>query len=89
MQTPDQADDCLFNEEEDNFIISNQRYLEEQQRLVKVSDNRAIQQQPLPQQLQQQQQLSWEVSLIEEVRRYDCIWNTRSRAFKERGFFNP
>ena len=26
---------------------------------------------------------NWEIDLIEEVRRYDCLWNVKCRAFKE------
>ena len=26
---------------------------------------------------------NWEIDLIEEVRKYPCIWDTRSRSFKE------
>ena len=55
---------------------------------VLVSDSRAIQHE---QHQEQEEEVArsdppsknWEVDLIEEVRSYDCLWNTTCRAFKE------
>ena len=88
---PGVADDFnteQYDSEENSFIISNQRYLiKEQEKSLIVSDGSSIQEKRLPP-LQQQhplhiQQHNWEIDLIEEVRSYECLWNTKCRAFKE------
>ena len=78
-----------YNSIEDSFIYNNRLYLQEsRRRALVVSDNSEIQEHDATGhqfQLQEVQHHSknWEVDLIEEVRNYDCLWNTTSRAFKE------
>ena len=84
----DDFNTAQYNSEENAFINANQIYLQDARRELLVSDSSDIQQEQHQEEVAARQEQhppseNWEVDLIEEVRSYNCLWNTTCRAFKE------
>ena len=93
------SDDYFDEDAENSYIAQGQSMLNELRSTSSQQQQQPSQQQQQPSQQehphqQQSQQVqdhertsgsakNWEIDLIEEVRRYDCLWNVKCRAFKE------
>ena len=92
-ETDDEFDTDSYNCHENLLIIQNQMYLEEVRRAsLLVSDAESIREHDTLQQHNSSSSSSatstrtsstWEADLIEEVRSYECLWNTCCRGYKE------
>ena len=89
-ETDDDFDTDSYNCNENLLIIQNQMY-EVRRASLLVSDAESIRDDTLQQQnssssssaTSTRTSSTWEADLIEEVRSYECLWNTCCRGYKE------